>query len=87
MTRRKIEKGSCVLVIWNDAQTIPNWTNEDVFVEQELPEVKTVGVWAGSTKAHIAIAQNMVDGECDGIRIPWGWIRSIKVIRKPKKGQ
>ena len=81
----KIPVGCGVVVVWTDAQSMPNWTSREDFVNQPLPEVKTIGAWAGSTKEHIAVAQNMSDSdECDGIRIPWGWIKSITLITKAK---
>lgn len=76
-----------MIVTWHDAQTLASWTPQNEFVERELPEVKTVGVVAGATKVHIAIAQSIADDDCDGIRIPLGWIESIEVVRKPKKGK
>jgi len=66
---------------------LASWTPQNEFVERELPEVKTVGVVAGSAKGHIAIAQSIADDDCDGIRIPLGWIDSIKVLKRPKKGK
>jgi hypothetical protein len=81
----KIPVGSGVVVVWADAQSMPNWTERELFVNTPLPEVKTIGAWAGSTKEHVAIAQNMSESdECDGIRIPWGWIKSIQLITRTK---
>ena len=80
-----IRKGSCVLVKWHDAQMVAQWTKQEDFVGQPLPEIATVGIWVGTTPTTVCVAHSVSDDDdCDGMRIPKAWVTSIKILQKGK---
>lgn len=81
MKAKKFPKFTKMLVLWEDTVADPGWHDKQGLDKASTMSVQSLGFFLSNKKHALKLAHSITDDtESDYLIIPWGCIRSIKLV-------